>query len=98
MGHQDATPDVNSVRPQISGNEVQSSVSGSLLRTIMTRLQRLPVVGNVLRATVDPVYRQLINSIMPTMAENSKICFELELKQQIETFFAVLVLIPYISL
>ena len=46
--------------------------SGGLFESFMARLRRLPVLGNVLRATVDPIYRPLINSILPVMAENSK--------------------------
>ena len=42
-----------------------------LFDTLMASLRRLPVLGNVLRATVDPVYRPILNSILPSV-ENSE--------------------------
>lgn len=38
-------------------------------QSFLSSLRRIPVIGNVLRATVDPIYRPLINTLLP-MAEN----------------------------
>ena len=61
----------NTKSPNLYRRSDRNSSSLSLYSTIMAGLRRLPVLGNVLKANVDPMYRPILNSILP-VAEDSE--------------------------
>ncbi|KAF2361826.1 Lipase/vitellogenin [Trinorchestia longiramus] len=57
------------VKKQDSGPKLKSESRPrlpSFFEILLESLRNLPVVGNVLRAQVDPVYRPILNSILPS--------------------------------